>query len=114
MQPQDIHLKFAQCLIKKDLKAASELYTEDAVFIGEHETATGRPAIMKALEQFLDVAKNMQPKHKTVHTQGDTALIQLDWHIKDSDEHYQAVEVLKRNTEGQWQYAIDKPFAIKT
>ena len=114
MNPQDIHLKFARHLIAGDLKGCAEnCYTEDAVFIGENGEAQGREAIAVSLEQFLSVAKKMKPSGKTVHTDGDTALIQLDWEIEGSNERYQAVEVLKRNENGIWQYCIDKPFAIK-
>ena len=114
MNPQDIHLKFAGHLIAGDLKrCAEECYTDDAVFIGENGEAIGREAIVESLKQFLQVAKRMKPTAKTVHTEGNTALIQLDWEIEGTEERYQAIEVLKCNPNGVWQYCIDKPFAVK-
>ncbi|MGI9278604.1 MAG: YybH family protein [Endozoicomonas sp.] len=116
MKPEDIHQAFADALIKQDMEALANLYTEDAVFHpGAGQVAVhGRRQIIKELEVFIPVAATMKPVDRTIIEKGDTALIKLVWRMTNEageELEYNALEVLRKE-EGIWRYAIDNPYGV--
>ncbi len=113
MLPEEIHRQFTICLLKKDLDALVNLYHQDAVFINEAgEEVRGRESIKAELKQFVPIAETMQPTKRSIFTSKDTSFVNLGWKatIDGENHNFNALEVLKQNEDGQWQYLIDNPF----
>lgn len=108
--PSELHGLFAQYFKHKDLQGLSTLFAADAKFILDDKgrAAIGRKAIVSELEKYLGVKGEMQTLSKSVHINGDIALVRSQWKILGTDLKGTALEVMQYQNYG-WVYVIDNP-----
>ena len=114
---QDLHAAFTQAYNKGDRAALLAFYTPDALFMAQPgEPATG-PALGAALDGFLALKGTLAMRTLYLVEAGDVALASAHWTLHGTAPDGKAVtlegksvEVLRRQADGSWLYAIDHPF----
>jgi uncharacterized protein (TIGR02246 family) len=118
--PEDIDPLFAQALNAGDLDALVALYEPQASLTpSPGKTVVGTAAIRTALETFVTMKPTMTISPRVVSRTGDLALIASTWNLamtdadgKPAQMSGQSVEVVRRQDDGNWLFAIDEPFGI--
>lgn len=116
--PEDAHRLFAQYFNSGDIDGLLSLYASDAILMSnDGQPVKGHAAIREGLGDFL--ASKPQIKLTTTYaiTAGDIALLRCEWVITGTapdgspirDAH-SSTEVLRRQPDGTWLYAVDHPF----
>ncbi|KIO37289.1 nuclear transport factor 2 family protein [Shewanella sp. cp20] len=108
--PDELHTLFAQYFKQKNLEGLSTLFAADAKLILDNKgrAAMGREAIVGELEKYLQVEGEMITLSKSVHINGEIALIRTEWQISGTDLKGTALEVMQYKDNG-WLYIIDNP-----
>ena len=114
---QDFHAAFTQAYNNADRAALLAFYTPDALFMAQPgQPATG-PALAAALDGFLALKGTLQMRTLYLVEAGDVALASAHWTLHgiapDGNPvtlEGKSIEVLRRQTDGSWLYAIDHPF----
>jgi uncharacterized protein (TIGR02246 family) len=116
--PSALHQRMARLFNAGSLDGLVALYTEDATLVPEPgKSVTGRAALRQALAGFVA----LRPRAATFTTAGvvragDVALTRSHWAMIGStpqgdlklDHH--GLEVMRRQPDGTWQFAVDDPF----
>jgi uncharacterized protein (TIGR02246 family) len=118
--PEEIDTLFAQALNAGDLAALVALYEPQAALMPSPETVvTGSAAIRDALSGFLAAKPSMTVSARTLAQAGGVALVTAEWKLsmtgpdgKPATMNGQSVEVVRRQPDGRWLFAIDFPFGI--
>jgi uncharacterized protein (TIGR02246 family) len=118
--PQECDELFGRHLNAGDLDALAALYEPQASLVGQDGTvAQGSTAIREGLAGFIA----MQPRitmnvTKVVRAGDDLAILYNDWSLaaKGPDGKAvtmagKAIEVVRRQRDGSWLFAVDDPFA---
>ena len=110
--PDDIHGLFIVALLKNDVERALSLYADDAAFVigPEGKKVQGKAAIREQLNKFEIIAPAMELVTKSVIPCGEVAQVVMRWRRSDTGVEYTAVDVLRRNSAGHWQFLIDNPY----
>ncbi|BCL72774.1 hypothetical protein TUMSATVNIG1_47450 [Vibrio nigripulchritudo] len=108
--PSEVHELFGEYFRSKDLLGLSTLFHKDAVLIldSKGKIAKGKEAIKQSLSSYLQGELEMTTHSVSIHVNGNTALVQSDWEIKDGPKGT-AVEVMTY-VDGGWLYIIDNPY----
>ena len=108
--PDELHSLFAQYFQTKDLTGLTTLFAANATFILDSDggKATGHEEIAKALKPYLSFDSEMLTLSKSIHINGNIALIRTEWKLADSDVSGTALEVMQYQDNG-WVYLIDNP-----
>ena len=74
----------------------------------------GREGIKEALKSYLAAPSTMEVGARSVHQNGDLAMVQVSWRITGESGIVEgkAVEVMRRTSEGDWVYIIDNPYGV--
>lgn len=115
MNPEEIHRQFIICLLKKDLDGALALYHPAALFVpGPNQDAVSGEAIAAEIQKFMLVAPNMDLVDRSVYLADDICFVAMRWRMKNSDDGvvYSAMDTIKRNPDGSWQFLIDNPYGV--
>jgi ketosteroid isomerase-like protein len=114
--PQDWPRLFDQYLNAGDIDAVMALYEPDAHFAGRSEIIVGRDRIRVILSGMIGAKTQLQSRVLKAVTVGDIAQLYtdfegttLDGSGKTVDVHYKAIEVLRRQPEGNWKLIIGNP-----
>lgn len=118
--PEQLDTLFAKALNAADLDALASLYEADASLMpSPGNVVTGKEAIRAALAGFLAAKPSMTLNAKTLAQTGDIALVSAQWRLAMTDQkgesvtmEGQSVEVLRRQPDGRWLFAIDFPFGV--
>jgi uncharacterized protein (TIGR02246 family) len=102
-------------------EALAALYEEDAVFVtGTGSSLTGRAAIRNAYRSFWAMKPVMRLETASLVERGDLALLEGKWVLIGASPEGDQVhitgtshEVVRRQPDGTWLYAIDDPGAGK-
>jgi uncharacterized protein (TIGR02246 family) len=100
-------------------EALAALYEEDAVFVtGPGSSITGRTAIRNAYRSFWAMKPVMRLETASVVERDDLALLEGKWVLIGASPEGDQVhitgtshEVVRRQPDGTWLYAIDDPGA---
>ena len=119
--PDELDTLFAKALNGGDLDALVSLYEPDASLMpSPGNVVVGKVAIRAALAQFLAAKPAMTLSARTLSHVGDLALVTARWQLDLTDPQGkavtlsgQSVEVLRRQTDGRWLFAIDFPFGVQ-
>ncbi len=108
--PDELHSLFAQYFQAKNLEGLKTLFAKNAKYILDVEgnTATGQDEIAKALKPYLSFDSEMLTLSKSIHINGNIALIRSDWKVANSEISGTALEVMQYQN-GGWVYIIDNP-----
>jgi uncharacterized protein (TIGR02246 family) len=116
--PEDCERAFAACVKARDLEGLVALYEPQAQYVRRNGTVViGQTAIRELLQNLTNVATEIDMNVITVVALNGIALLYNDWTAKTVSEDGQvressgkAVEVVRRQPDGRWQFAIDDPF----
>jgi uncharacterized protein (TIGR02246 family) len=111
---------FAKALNAGDLDGLMQLYEADASLMpSPGHVARGTEAIRAALAQFISAKPRISVKAKALAHSGDVALVSAEWQLEvDAPEGERvtmsgrSVEVVRRQADGSWRFAIDFPFGV--
>lgn len=109
---------FIKALNAGDLDALVELYEPGAAMVPEPgKPVAGLPAVRAALAGFLAMKARLSMTSRTIAKTEDLLLRHSDWTLsgtgadgKPMEMKGNAIEVLRKQTNGAWLYAIDAPF----
>lgn len=114
--PEQVTEEFIRYFNAGDLDGLVRSLYEDGIAITPTPGApavTGRAAAREAIKGFLDLGGKMVVEASAILQNGDIALSHVRWRLdipgKDSIGGVTA-EVLRRQPDGTWRYAIDNPF----
>ena len=115
--PQDMPATFEKLFNEGNLGALVDLYEGKALFVdGEGNEHRGPAAIRAVLQGFLAGKPRITLFGVYCHTAGDLALARVQWKLNGKDEKGQPTEVggvsselLRRQGDGTWKFAIDMP-----
>jgi ketosteroid isomerase-like protein len=115
---QAIH-EFAALFNRGDLDGLVETYEDGAVLKASpaDEPLAGKDAIREALKGFLGLNGTISIVATSIVQCGDIAITQSRWRLDipggDPMEH-EGAEVIRRQADGTWKYAIDNPWGALT
>ncbi|HVO87017.1 MAG TPA: SgcJ/EcaC family oxidoreductase [Casimicrobiaceae bacterium] len=119
--PEQLDHLFAAALNAGDIDALMALYEPQASLTpSPGTTVLGATAIRAALSGFLAAKPTMRMASVRVVSQaGDLALVTAKWELALTGQDGtptqmsgQSVEIVRRQTGGQWLFAIDEPFGV--
>jgi uncharacterized protein (TIGR02246 family) len=118
--PDEIDTLFAKALNAADLDALMSLYEMDASLMpSPGNVVVGKVAIRQALAGLIAAKPAMTLNARTLSQTGDLALVTAQWQLAMTDPegkpvtmNGQSVEVVRRQTDGRWLFAIDFPFGV--
>jgi uncharacterized protein (TIGR02246 family) len=116
--PADCDREFAACVKARDLEGLVALYEPQAQYVRRNGTVVvGQAAIRELLQNLTNVATEIEMHVTTVVALNGIALLYNDWTAKAVSEDGRvresagkAVEVVRRQPDGRWLFAIDDPF----
>ena len=116
--PEDCDRVFAACVKAGDLDGLMSLYEPEAQYVRRNGTViVGQSAIRELLQSLTNVATEIEMHVMTVVALNGIALLYNDWTSKAVSEDGRmresagkAVEVVRRQPDGRWLFAIDDPF----
>ena len=119
--PEEIDPLFAQALNAGDLEALMSLYEPNASLMpSPGKIAVGTTEIREGLSGFLAARPNMTLSPRVVASTEGLALVTSKWECtltgadgKRATMNGQSVEVVRRQSDGTWRFAIDLPFGVE-
>ena len=116
--PEDCDRVFASCVKARDLDGLMALYEPEAQYVRRNGTVViGQAAIREHLRSITNVATEIEMNVVRVVALNGIALVYNDWTSKAVSEDGRvlessgkAIEVVRRQPDGRWLFAIDDPF----
>jgi uncharacterized protein (TIGR02246 family) len=119
--PDETNQLFQAAINSGNLDAAVELYEPDACLVPEPgEPVFGVDAIRAALKEFVDAKPILTMEPGSLRQVGDLALASHPWKATGDgpdgpvEVTGHAVEVIRRQADGTWRFAIDDPYGGAT
>jgi uncharacterized protein (TIGR02246 family) len=117
MHPAKIHELFQAAFNALDTDAVLALYEDNAVFVtGPGTAVTGRDAIAQVLESFFAMQPVMRLETASFFQNDDLAMLEGRWVLIGAGPEGDPIqitgtshEVVRRQSDGCWLYAIDDP-----
>jgi uncharacterized protein (TIGR02246 family) len=118
--PEDCDHLFNEFLAAGDLDAIIELYEPGATFVTQdREMKVGRDAIRQAFVDFAAAKPRLRANIVMTLRNGDNlAVLYNDWTMsvrtpdgQTAEMSGKAIEVVCRQSDGSWKFAVDDPFA---
>ncbi|EMV8751944.1 nuclear transport factor 2 family protein [Escherichia coli] len=118
--PIEVAHAFERHFNAADLDSLTKLYGEGSLFVPAPGVQLQEPAqIRDALTQFMASKVPIKLTVRQVYQAGDTALVVFDWVMngtgadgKQVDMTGTGADVVVRQADGAWVYAIDNPFGV--
>lgn len=116
--PEECDSLLLEALTRGDLETAVALYEPNASFVQESgEVAVGRAAIREILRAYVAIKPKFTVKSRSVQSEdGSLALTGLKWSAAGTDPEGKPIalsgnstEVVRRQSDGTWLFAIDNP-----
>jgi uncharacterized protein (TIGR02246 family) len=116
--PEDVDRLFVQALNAGKIEDLVALYEPQATLMpSPGKLVTGNAAIREALAQFVAGKPKMTLQPRLVAQTGDLAVIGSKWEPsmtgpdgKPAQMNGESLEVVRRQSDGRWLFAIDLPF----
>ncbi len=116
--PEDVDRLFVDALNAGKLDELVALYEPQATLMpSPGKRVNGAAAIREALQQFIDAKPRMTLQPRLVAQTGDLAIIGSTWDLsmtgpdgKPAQMKGESIEVVRRQGDGRWLFAIDLPF----
>ena len=119
-KPEEVDRLFERALNAGDMEALLALYEPQASLMpSPGSVVVGAPAIREALAAFIAGKPKITITPRLVSETGDLALVTAKWDLaidgpdgKRAKMNGSSVEVLRRQPDGSWRFAIDMPFGV--
>ena len=119
--PEDVDRLFETALNAGDLEALMQLYEPGAALRpSPGQSVQGSEAIRAALAGFLAMKPKISLTPRLLGACGDVALVSASWKLSGTgadgnavDMTGQSAEVVRRQADGSWRFAIDSPFGLE-
>src|SRR5437763_3213050 len=119
-QPEDMPATFETAFNTGNIEQVLALYEADAVIVPQPgQMVRGADAIREVLFGFLGLKLPIHIERKRVLVNGEVALVSSTWKLSGTGPDGSSVdlggnttEVIRRQADGTWRYAIDDPFSI--
>ena len=117
--PEEIHSVFAEAFSRGSLDDVMKLYEPEASLVPQPGKAAvrGHPAIREVLNGFLALQPTLTIRTEGVIQAENLALLRSTWTLvakgpdgKTIEMTHRATEVVRRQSDGRWQFVIDHPF----
>jgi enoyl-CoA hydratase len=113
-RPEQLQHLFAERANAGDLEGMVELYEPEATFTGpDGVSVTGSEAIRARLAELLALSPRIETLASEIALAGDVALIANRWRMRlgEASSGFEGAsrEVVRRQADGSWLYAIDHP-----
>jgi uncharacterized protein (TIGR02246 family) len=118
-KPEDMHQLFVEAFNRKDEEALLALYETNATLVPQPgQPVMGVEAIRAALQGFLALNGKMSIETVYCIKAGDLALARGHWRLTGGagpngepvELQGNTVEVMRRQPDGGWRYAVDDPY----
>ena len=118
--PEDCDRLFAECANRADMKGLVALYEPGGSLVRmDGGVATGHDAIHQTLGELTAMQPRLRMNIvKMVKAGDDLIVLYNDWDMSGKDPGGQplemsgkAIEVVRRQADGTWLFAVDDPFA---
>lgn len=117
-RPEDMARSFAEAFNSGNVDALLALYESNAVLVAQPgQLASGIDAIREALKGFLALKGKITIESRYCVRAGDTALTSSKWSLRGTGPDGKPIEmggksaeVVRRQPDGRWLYALDHPF----
>lgn len=116
--PEDCDRRFAECVQAGQLDDLVGLYEPDACFVHRDGTVViGHSEIRRALGRLTGVSTIIDMHVVKVIESEGVAVLYNDWHSRTTaadgtvtETTGKALEIVRRQPDGRWLFAIDDPF----
>jgi uncharacterized protein (TIGR02246 family) len=116
--PEEVDRLFVQALNAGKIDDLVALYEPQATLMPQPgKLVTGSAAIREALAQFVSGKPKMTLQPRLIAHTGDLAVIGSKWELsmtgpdgKPAQMNGESFEVVRRQADGRWLFAIDLPF----
>jgi uncharacterized protein (TIGR02246 family) len=117
-EPLDVARAWGDAYAARDLDAMMRLFDPDAVWVSaEGDVVVGSDAIREVFRDFLRLDATYETDDERFAQADDIALVSARWRMQGVDADGAPIDisgrtadVLRRDVEGDWRYAIDSPF----
>jgi uncharacterized protein (TIGR02246 family) len=120
--PEECDRQFAQHLNAGDLDALVDLYEPNGTLVQrDGRVASGTAAIRAIFERIIAGKPHIALRIvKVVSNDRDLAMVYSNWRLVMHDDDGRAnetagkaIEVMRRQTDGSWRFALDDPFGAQ-
>lgn len=115
-KPEQVNDCLIEAINNGDVESALAMYEADAAFVTEKGTVTGTDAIRNVMESFIALKPKISMVAKEAVQTGDIAVTSGTWSLTGTGPDGEAlemggrsVEVVRRQADGTWLFAIDLP-----
>jgi uncharacterized protein (TIGR02246 family) len=114
--PTELSPLFTDLFARGEMEELAALYTEDALFVpGPGQEARGRMEIAAALSAMRNAGATIELETRRVDVAGDVAVLSNTATVyglnpDGSPLVAPTTELLRRQPDGTWLYAVDNPF----
>jgi uncharacterized protein (TIGR02246 family) len=116
--PEEVDVLFAKALNAGDVDGMVSMYEPNASFVGQGgEVAVGHDAIRAAIKTYIDLKPEIDLKvEKTVATGTDLAVCYGVWTMSIGGQEMtgKSMEIVRKQPDGTWLFAIDDPWGRGT
>jgi ketosteroid isomerase-like protein len=120
--PEELALLFMERFNARDLGGVSTLFESEGTIVAQPgQPVSGTRAIQDALATTMGNDAKLHIEVLEVIRAADLALLRSHWKLEDRDSNGKAVhleghgvEVVRRQPDGTWLYAIDHPYGVKS
>jgi uncharacterized protein (TIGR02246 family) len=117
-KPDEAHAQFAEAFNAGDVGRLVDLYEPHAHLVSKpDQVISGRDAIRRALQEFIALRGKIFMDTYYAFEAGDLALLRSHWRMVGSgpdgkllELQGDGVEILRKQTDGTWLFAVDHPF----
>jgi uncharacterized protein (TIGR02246 family) len=120
---EETHRLWTDAFKRGDLEALVDLFEDDAVFLAQpgEQPVRGTAAIREAIRAFLGMNGTFDMERTELITGDDVAVVFATWTLKGASDPEgnpidlagQTTDVVRRQPDGSWRFAIDNPWGVQ-
>ncbi|MDH6122866.1 nuclear transport factor 2 family protein [Kitasatospora sp. GAS204B] len=117
---EDVLERFSEAFNSGNVEAVNALYSEEAVAVWDPGIPLSGRARLDRATEFMSYGPAIEATVRQSLVAGDTAMVIVDWSMQTTGadgkpEHLKgvAVDILRRDNDGNWRYLIDYPYAAQ-
>lgn len=117
VKPEEMSRAFAAAFEARDIERLMALYELGVKYVlRSGQVVEGVAAVREVFQQAFALKANFEIENRYCVVNGDIALVRAEWRLHGTnaageplDAKGRSAEVLRRQADGTWRYAIDNP-----